>query len=82
MITTAVLNVIWSIVEGPLGKVPDLNINYDGLASSSVYQYLQAALYLLPMDTVSSIFAITAALWVLRVFIAFFRALWAALPIV
>lgn len=82
MITTAVLEMIWAIIEGPLNSVPDLNINYDGLSNSTVYQYIQSALYLLPMDTVAAIFTITAALWVLRVFIAFFRALWAALPIV
>lgn len=82
MITDGVLSVIWGIVKGPLGSVPDLNINYDGLSNSTVYQYLRAALYLFPMDTVQSIFAITAALWVLRVVIAFFRTLWASLPIV
>lgn len=82
MITTAVLEIIWAIIEGPLNSVPDIKINYEDLSNSTVYQYIQAALYLLPMDTVTAIFTITAALWVLRVFIAFFRALWAALPIV
>ena len=82
MITTAVLEIIWAIIEGPLNSVPDIKINYEDLSNSTVYQYIQSALYLLPMDTVTTIFTITAALWVLRVFIAFFRALWAALPIV
>lgn len=82
MITTAVLEIIWAIIEGPLNSVPDIKINYEDLSNSTVYQYIQSALYLLPMDTVTAIFTITAALWVLRVFIAFFRALWAALPIV
>lgn len=82
MITTAILNVIWAIIQPPLEKVPDLAINYDGLANSTVYQYFRAALYLFPMDTVTSILTITAALWGLRMFIAFFRSLWASLPIV
>lgn len=82
MITTPILELIWGIVKGPLSRVPDLNINYDGLANSTVYQYLQAALYLFPMDVVVDILTISAALWVLRVVIAFFRALWASLPIV
>ena len=81
MMTTFLLNLVWSIVSGPLLKVPDLNINYDGLANSTVYQYFQAALYLLPMDTVGAIFAITAVLWILRIVISFLRSLWAALPI-
>ena len=81
MITSSILGLIWGIVEGPLSHVPDLNINYEGLANSTVYQFFQAALYLLPMGTVTSIFVITAALWILRVFIAFFRSLWASLPI-
>lgn len=82
MITTTILEFIWGLVEEPLSRVPNLNINYDDLSGSSVYQYLQAALYLFPMDTVIAICTISAALWILRVVIAFLRALWASLPIV
>lgn len=82
MITTAILSVIWGIIEPPLSLVPDVAINYDGLANSSVYQYLRAALYLMPMEAFTGILSISITLWGLRMFIAFFRTLWAALPIV
>ena len=82
MITTAILSVIWAVIQPSLELVPDVAINYDGLANSSVYQYLRAALYLMPMEAFTGILTITVALWGLRMFIAFFRTLWAALPIV
>ena len=81
MVADSVLSLVWGLVQGPLRYIPDLNINYESLANSTSYQFFQAALYLLPMGTVGAIFTITAALWVLRAFVAFFRTLWASLPI-
>ena len=49
MITTAILTVIWGIVKPLLVRIPDLQINYAGLSSMSVYQYLRAGLYFFPM---------------------------------
>ena len=82
MLTTPIVELIWSIIRPVLNKVPDLAINYDGISNSTVYQFIRAALYMVPMETVISILSITVALWVLRIFISFFRSLWAALPIV
>ena len=82
MITTATLTVVWGIVKPLLVRIPDLQINYAGLASMSVYQYLRAGLYFIPMGTVVAIFEIIIGLWVLRIVIAILHSLWAALPIV
>lgn len=82
MLTTPIVNLIWSIISPILAKVPDLSIDYEGISNSTVYQFIRAALYMVPMDTVLSILKITVALWVLRVVISFFRSLWAALPVV
>ena len=82
MITTAVLTVLWGIIKPLIVRIPDLQINYAGLSSMSVYQYLRAGLYFFPMGTVVAILEIILALWVLRVVVAILHSLWDALPIV
>ena len=82
MIVTAVINVIWGVVNPILNRVPEISIDYAGVSSSSIYQWLRAALYFFPMNTVVAICALTLALWVLRMVIAFLHSLWASLPIV
>lgn len=82
MVTTAIINVIWGIVSPILDKVPEISLNYDGIANMTVYQFLKAGLYFLPMETVKNIIALTLALWVLRVVISLLHSLWASLPIV
>ena len=82
MIFNPVLRLLWAIVSPILAKIPPVNINYDGVVTSSVYQYIRAALYFFPMQTVVNILSIVLALWVLRVIIALLHSLWASLPIV
>ena len=82
MITTAILTVIWGIVKPLLVRIPDLQINYAGLSSMSVYQYLRAGLYFFPMNPVLTIGGIVLSLWILRIVIAVLHSLWASLPIV
>lgn len=82
MITTPIINAIWSIVSPLLERIPAIEINYEGLANSTVYQFLQAGMYFLPVGTVTTILTIVIALWVLRIVIAVLHSLWAALPIV
>lgn len=82
MIVTMALHVIWGIVEPLVNRMPEIAINYDSIASSSVYTYLRAGLYFLPMQTVLRILTIIVALWVFRIVIALLHTLWASLPIV
>lgn len=82
MIVTAAISAIWAIVEPLVNRMPDIAINYDSIASSSVFTYIKAGLYFLPMHTVWNIFSLMVALWVLRIIIAVLHTLWASLPIV
>ena len=82
MIVTAVITALWNIASPILNRVPEISIDYAGVSSSSIYQWLRAALYFVPMNTVLTICTLTLALWVLRVVIAFLHSLWASLPIV
>ena len=82
MIVTAVITAIWNLVQPILNRVPEISIDYAGVSSSPIYQWLRAALYFVPMNTVFAICGLTLALWVLRVVIAFLHSLWGSLPIV
>lgn len=82
MISTGILNLIWTFAGPLIDKMPVVAINYDGIANSSVFQFLRAGLYFLPVGTVLTILQIVIGLWVFRIVIAFLHSLWAALPIV
>ena len=82
MIADALIRAVWGIAYPLVMKIPDVQINYDGLANSTVFQFLQAGMYMLPIGTVTAILTIVVALWVLRIVIAILHSLWAALPIV
>ena len=82
MIVTAGLTVLWAIAEPLITRIPDVAINYESIATSSVFTYLRAGLYFLPMQTVLRIFGCIIALWVLRIIIAILHTMWASLPIV
>ena len=82
MIVTFAIRLLWGLVSPILSRVPEISIDYAGVTSSSIYQWLRAALYFFPMNTVVTIFALTLALWVLRVVVAFLHSFWASLPLV
>ena len=76
MIVNAAITAVWNLVHPILDRVPEIGIDYAGISSSSIYQWLRAALYFLPMNTVITICALSLALWVLRMVIAFLHSLW------
>ena len=82
MIVTAGLKVLWAIAQPLIARIPDVAINYDSIATSSVFTYIRAGLYFLPMQTVLQILGCIVALWVLRIIIAILHTLWASLPVV
>ena len=82
MIVTFALKMLWGLIFPILNRVPEISIDYAGVASSSIYQWLRAALYFLPMNTVVTICTLTLALWVRRVVIAFLHSFWSSLPLV
>lgn len=82
MIVGSIISFLWTFAGPLVNRIPDVAINYDGIANSTVYQFLKAACYMLPMDTVHRILSIVLLLWVVRVVIAFLHSVWQALPIV
>ena len=82
MITNFFLNPIWAIVSPILDRIPDISISASNPVAASVLSYIKAGLYFLPTQTVTAIFTIILALWILRVVVAFLHSLWNALPVV
>ena len=82
MIFTVAIRAIWAVVNPILNRIPEISIDYAGISSSSIYQWLRAGLYFIPMNTVVTILTLTLSLWVLRMAIAFLHSLWSSLPIV
>lgn len=81
MIGTSILTLLWSIAEPLISKMPAIEINYTGIANSTVFEFLRAGMYMLPVGTVVRILGIVVGLWVFRIVIAFLHSLWAALPV-
>lgn len=82
MIINSVIQLLWDFASPIIAKIPSVQINYDGISNSTIFQYLRAGLYFFPMTTVTQILTIVIALWVLRIVIAFLHSLWNSLPII
>ncbi|MFR5902291.1 MAG: hypothetical protein ACLUIO_22860 [Neglectibacter timonensis] len=76
MIVNAAITAIWNLVHPILDRVPEIGIDYAGISSSSIYQWLRAALYFLPMNTVLAICGLTL-LWCCA-WSRFLHSLWAS----
>ena len=82
MIVNAAITAVWNLVHPILDRVPEIGIDYAGISSSSIYQWLRAALYFLPMNTVITICALSFAGIEVRQKGKVANSLWASLPIV
>ena len=82
MLTTGILAVILKIVSPLVSLFKPINILVNSSFISYVFDVVSGVLYFLPVGTINTILGITLATWVIRVVIAFLRALWGILPIV
>ena len=82
MITEAILSAVFSVVEGFLSLLPDINIVIPERIIVSASQYWSAACYILPMTTIAAILGILFGLQVFRIVVSLIKTLWSLLPIV
>ena len=82
MITSSILMVVLKIVSPLVSLFKPINVLVNSTFISYVFDVVSGVLYLLPVGTINTILGITLATWVIRVIIAFLRALWGILPIV
>lgn len=83
LVKGVILALVCSIVLIPcVAALPAINIDANAVISSSFYTYIRAAMYFLPVGTVTTIMGIQIALWTFRIIVAVVRAVWDLLPFV
>ena len=82
MIFNPVLDIIWAIVNPILSLIPDVELNTpDGVWDTGL-EWIRAALWFFPFNTVMDILSLVLLLWVFRVSVAVLHSIWSSLPIV
>ena len=81
MVTEFLIEIIYNIVVGLLSLLPDISWDVDSSVFSYFIGILQAAGYMLPMGTVSTIVGLIVALTTFRVVISVVRTIWDLLPV-
>lgn len=57
-------------------------VNFDGSIPQTISSIINLIAYVLPLDVLIQIAVLTFVLYVLRMFIAFFRTVWGIIPII
>lgn len=82
MISEFFLNIIFNIVSGFFGMLPEFSWSVETSAFSYFLSILQVAGYMFPWGTVVAICSLIVGLSIFRVVIAFIKAIWDLLPFV
>ena len=82
MISELILTAVFGIVDRFLSLLPEFTWNVDTGWWGYARSVLDVVAYLLPIDTVVSVIAITVGLMIFRIVIAFIKTVWDLLPFV
>lgn len=80
MISEFFLNIIFNIVSGFFGMLPEFSWSVETSAFQYFLSILQVAGYMFPWGTVVAICSLIVGLSIFRVVIAFIKAIWDLLP--
>lgn len=80
MISEFFLNIIFNIVSGFFGMLPEFSWSVETSAFQYFLSILQVAGYMFPWGTVVAICGLIVGLSIFRVVIAFIKAIWDLLP--
>lgn len=80
MISEFFLNIIFNIVSGFFGMLPEFSWSVETSAFQYFLSILQIAGYMFPWGTVVAICSLIVGLSIFRVVIAFIKAIWDLLP--
>ena len=81
MITEALLNIFFGALDIVMGFIPIFNFSFDHNALQTFFDIVKSVSYLLPMDTIGSIFSIIVNIVTFRVVVATIKTVWALIPI-
>ena len=82
MISEFFLNIVFTLVEWLLSPLPEMDISLNFGATSYFFGIVRCVLYMLPLDTISTIIGIVVAMGLFRIFIAIVKTIWDLLPLV
>ena len=82
MLVEGILNILFKFLEWIFALLPDWSWNVEASFFSSALDFIRLAGYLLPMDTIITIFVITNVLIAWQIVVAILRTVWDVLPLV
>ena len=80
MISEFLLNIVFNIVSGFFGMLPEFSWSVETSAFQYFLSILQVAGYMFPWGTVVAICSLIVGLSIFRVVIAFIKSIWDLLP--
>lgn len=81
MITTAVINVVLTIISGIFSILPDISWDVSSFTFTSFLNVVSSICYLLPINTISIIIALTVSFHIFRAVVSLIKTIWDLLPI-
>lgn len=81
MFIEALLNLVFGAVEGLLNLLPDIQWTVEGSVFDSFLDVLEMVCYLLPMQTVVTMFGIVVGFTMFKVVISLIKTIWDILPL-
>ena len=82
MIGEFLLNIVFQIVEWILTSLPEIAIPTMMARDSTFFGMVRCVLYLLPLDTISTIVGLLISIALFRIIIAIIKTIWDLLPVV
>ena len=82
MISEFFINIIYGLVSGMLSGLPEITWSVETSSFEFFLNTVRVAGYLLPVETVSSIFSLVVGLTVFRILISIPKTIWNLLPLV
>lgn len=80
MVTNALLNVVLGLFSAVFSVLPDITINVSSPMYTTFTDIVAGVVYLLPMQTIVSIFSITISILAFKIFISIPKAIWDLIP--
>ena len=77
-------NFIVGFIAPYIAKIPDLDLSnvFSQPGVSTFIDFLDAASYFFPWNTVCNVVSLIIAIYTIRIIVAFFKMLWGVLPVV
>lgn len=81
MIVEALLSVVFGVINTLLMPLNIINFVVDNAVFSTILEFINMALYLIPFKQLMPIFAFFVSLMMFRIVVAFIKTIWDLLPL-